>query len=120
MKANKNGIDYGKELKERQMKARVYIITGYLMPFIIVFILGLMQGAWFDGENIMERDDVEVYIIPLWAFYVYYITLCFLSLVSVIILIKYFRMSSSKMRYFHIGFLSLLLLILFCLFVFTV
>jgi hypothetical protein len=47
----------------------------------LVVIGGVMQGSWFDVENLMERPDMEVYEIPRWQHFVYYAT-CFLLIVS--------------------------------------
>lgn len=98
------------------MKKYTYLIICYLNILLIVFILGLMQGAWFDGENLLKQNDVEIYTIPQWQFYIYYGILCLLLLWSIISIVKYYRLSLSHIRYFHIILLGVLYLFLFVLF----
>lgn len=102
------------------MKKYTYLIICYLNTLLIVFILGLMQGAWFDGENLLKQNDVEIYTIPQWQFYIYYGVLCLLLLWSIISIVKYYRFSLSRIRYFHIILLGVLYLFLFVLFAFTI
>lgn len=98
------------------MKKYTLLTLCYLTPPLVVFVLGLMQGAWFDGENLLNQNDVEVYITPQWQFYIYYGSLCFLLLWSIISLAGYYKSSISRIRYFHITLLGLLDLFLFILF----
>lgn len=60
-----------------------------IVPIIILFILGIMQGIWFDTENLMEREDFEIYHPPLWQYITYYSTLILLSIINVCLVIMY-------------------------------
>ena len=48
-----------------------------------IFILGIIQGGWFDSEKMLSRNDVEIYSIPSWKYHVYYMVLCILLIINV-------------------------------------
>ena len=65
------------------MKKYFYLILNYIALLSSTLILGIMQGAWFVHERILNRTDVEIYSIPSWKYYAYYIVLCTLFIINV-------------------------------------
>ena len=43
------------------MKNILLGVLSIISPLIILATLGIMQGAWFDIEEFVERGDAEVY-----------------------------------------------------------
>lgn len=43
------------------MKSILLKILSIISPVIILAVLGIMQGIWFDVEESIERGDTEVY-----------------------------------------------------------
>lgn len=49
-------------------------IFSIISPLIILATLGIMQGAWFDIEEFVERGDAEVYRPTIAQYLLYYLT----------------------------------------------
>ena len=65
------------------MKKCFYLILNYMTLLSSIFILGIIQGGWFDSEKMLSRNDVEIYSIPSWKYNVYYMVLCILLIINV-------------------------------------
>ena len=56
------------------MKNVLLGLLSIISPLIILATLGIMQGAWFDIEEFVERGDAEVYRPTIVQYLLYYLT----------------------------------------------
>ena len=61
--------------------------------------MGILQGKWFDSEELIKRDDIEIYIKPAWQYVVYFFILLSLIVINSSILIYYRRIDKSRNKY---------------------
>jgi hypothetical protein len=66
--------------------------------------MGVLQGIWFDAEELMERADIELYVRPVWQYVIYYTTLVILSIIEFFVIRMYRH--NSKFCYLYITALS--------------
>ena len=55
------------------MKSILLKILSIISPVIILAVLGIMQGVWFDVEESIERGDTEVYHPSFIQYLLYYL-----------------------------------------------
>jgi hypothetical protein len=86
------------------MKKTVLLILSYIiMPVLTIIVCGIMQGAWFDSEEIMERPDAETYRPPAWQSYLYYSTLIIISGLHLYFILLYYQKCRSNFQILTIG-----------------
>lgn len=102
------------------MKKYFYLILNYISLLSSTFILGIMQGGWFNCEKILNRDDVEIYSIPSWKYYVFYIVLCALFIINVYLVYFLSPKRVTIASKIHTFFLLVLTILLFLLLALTV
>jgi hypothetical protein len=103
---------------------RISIISGLsccvIIPVLTVFIMGVLSGIWFDAEDLLKRPDIEVYETPMYQYAVYYLTLFALSIIEIILIIKYKKSSTSLFRSFFIAIACIVWIITVLFFVFSI
>lgn len=71
--------------------------------FVTYSILCVINGTWFDSENLLNYQDYETYRIPLHRYFFYYIILLLSLSVNFILFNRYHRKSEGK---YEVGYLS--------------
>ena len=87
-----------RQIRWRMKTILFEILIVLIAPLLIVVIMGVMQGMWFDSENLLLRNDVEVRVIPTWQYVVYYAILSVLSAFYVLLTVWYLRSFKSKFK----------------------
>ena len=88
------------------------LVAFVLLPLAgLIVIGGVMQGGWFDTENLMELPDMEVYEIPCWQYCVYYATSFLLLVSECLVFSQFIRLSASK-RYLYWGLFVIIIVLL--------
>ena len=88
------------------MKNILLGVLSIISPLIILATLGIMQGAWFDIEEFVERGDAEVYRPTIAQYLLYYLTSITLFVFSWLLL-KYKKASNIFCRIVCIALLVL-------------
>lgn len=70
-------------------KGLILFISNIICILITIFILCVFCGVWFDTENLLKHDDYEIYHPPLWQYFVYYLSLILLSIINLILVVRY-------------------------------
>ena len=102
------------------MKKCFYLILNYMTLLSAIFILGIIQGGWFDSEKMLSRNDVEIYSIPSWKYNVYYMVLCILLIINVGLVYWGGKKRATVASRIHSVFLLILTILLFLLLALTV
>ena len=66
-------LNYPQKHKIKIMKSILLKILSIISPVIILAVLGIMQGVWFDVEESIERGDTEVYHPSFIQYLLYYL-----------------------------------------------
>ena len=83
-------------------------LLSVISPVLILAILGIMQGAWFDAEELTERTDAEVYQPTMVQYLLYYATSIILAVLSALLLgFEYKKTSVLIYRIIYAGLLIL-------------
>lgn len=90
------------------MKSVLLKILSIISPFIILVTLGIMQGAWFDVEEFVERGDAEVCHPPVIWYLLYYLASVVLFVLSWLLL-KY-EYKKTSYAFWRIIYATLLIL----------
>jgi len=82
------------------IKKKILVVIVNLLWFIMGFtVLHGLSGRWFDAENLLRREDYEIYNIPLWQYVMYYFILTLFLIIHALLII-YYNKDKSKWRKF--------------------
>lgn len=88
-------VNYLQKHKIKKMKSILLKSLSIISPVIILAILGIMQGVWFDVEESIERGDTDVFHPSLIQYLLYYIVSIILLVLSCLLLKHEYRKTSS-------------------------
>ena len=82
----------------KKLKGVLFKILSIVSPLIILAFLGIMQGAWFDTEEFVEKGDAEIHRPTILQYLLYYLTSITLLTFS-FLLLKYEYKNASNSFY---------------------
>jgi len=88
-------VNYTPKYKITIMKSILLKILSIISPVIILITLGIMQAAWFDVEESIERGDTEVYHPSFIQYLLYYLVSIVLFVLSWLLLKHEYKNTSS-------------------------
>ena len=80
----------------KKLKGVLFKILSIVSPLIILAFLGIMQGAWFDIEEFVEKGDAEIYRPTILQYLLYYLTSITLLIFSFLLLKYEFKSASNS------------------------
>ena len=100
------------------MKNILLKILFIISPLLILAILGIMQGAWFDVEEFIEMEDAEVHHPTTVQYALYYLVSAILLVVSGLLMRQQRKGSSAVLgQVAYVGIWALnLVIVLICAF----
>ena len=98
------------------MKNILLKILFVISPLLILAVLGIMQGAWFDVEEFIEMEDAEVHHPTIVQYALYYLVSAILLVVSGLLLKQQYKGSSTVLgQVVYVGIWTLdLVIVLIC------
>ena len=100
-------------LRMKNILLKILFITS---PLLILAVLGIMQGAWFDVEEFIEMEDAEFHNPTTFQYELYYLVSAIILVLSGLLLKQQYKDSSAVLG--QIAYVSLwtldLVIVLIC------
>ena len=88
-----------------RMKKILFKVLSVISPLLILALLGMMQGAWFDSEEFIELEDAEFHHPTAIQYTLYYLVSIILFALSWLLLNNQYKKSSALSGRILSGFL---------------
>lgn len=96
-----------------RIKILLAILSCTVMPVFFVMVLGVLQGAWFDVEEVIQRPEyAEMNMYKHWQYCVFYIVMAIMSFFEFLIVYFYAIKGSKSIIEFIFGSKSMIELML--------